>query len=327
MFVGLDIAKDKFDAHILVVNGSCLSGQFENSGKGWNAVVKWSARQSKLQGAACHYIMEPTGSYGHGLLYHLSEAGLPVSQVNAYQVKHYAISKGLCNKTDKVDARTLANFGLERSPAPYVLPSEEQRDLTELQRYLQSLKSDLQALKNAVQQPRTVLSIKTSLNARIGQLKKQIDDIETAIEKLVKSSEPLREDLALVVSIAGIGQTTGIAILAEIPDIENMKCAQSLPAYGGLNPKLIQSGKFAGATHISKRGNWRLRSALYFAAMTAMRCNPACMALAQRLAERKMKAKAIIAAVMRKLLLQVYGVLKSRRPFDPNYVSKMPAAA
>jgi transposase len=313
------MAKDKFDAHILRSDASCCSGQFENSSKGWKALVKWSSRES--QGVPSRFILEPTGPYSQPLLSYLAGQGHFVSQVNPYTVKHYAISKGLCNKTDKVDARTLAHFGRERSPAAYVLPSQESQDLTELARYLESLKGDLQSLKNAVQKPGGLASIRSSQKMRIAQLQTEIGKIEKQLDDLSKSSPPLKEDLDLLCSINGIGRTTAFAVLAEMPDVASMKCAQSLAAYAGLNPKLIESGKSHGKTHISRRGNWRLRKAMFYAAMTAMRFNPFAIALALRLKERGMKPMAIVAAVMRKLLLIVYGVLKHRQPFKSDYKS------
>jgi transposase len=313
------MAKDKFDAHLLRSDGSCVSGQFENSSKDWKKLVKWSTKESK--GVPVQFILEPTGPYSQPLLRELTTLGHAVSQVDPYKVKHYAISKGLCNKTDKVDARTLAYFGQERRPELYVLPSQENQELTELSRYLESLKGDLQSLKTAVQKPGGLASIRSSQKIRIAHLQTEIGKIEKQLDNLSKSSPPLRENLDLLCSIKGIGRTTAFAIMAEMPDMASLKCAQSLPAYAGLNPKLIESGKSRGATHISRRGNWRLRKAMFYAAMTAMRFNPFAIALALRLTDRGMKPMAIVAAVMRKLLLIVYGVLKHRQPFNPDYKS------
>ncbi len=71
-------------------------------------------------------------------------------------------------------------------------------------------------------------------------------------------------------------------------------------------------------------GNQRLKTALYFPALSAIRFNPLIKALAQRLAKRG-KAKMVIGgAAMRKLLHLAYGVLKSRQPFDPDYACPTP---
>jgi transposase len=89
-------------------------------------------------------------------------------------------------------------------------------------------------------------------------------------------------------------------------------------AYAGLNPRLHQSGTSTNRiTSISKIGNAVLRSALYMPAMSAMRYNPAIVALVTRLkAQGRLKPKIVVAA-MRKLLVLCFGVLKTGKPFDP----------
>jgi transposase len=62
-------------------------------------------------------------------------------------------------------------------------------------------------------------------------------------------------------------------------------------------------------------------SGLYFPAMTALRFNPLIRALRDRLQERGKAKMSILGAAMRKLLHIVFGVLKSGRPFDPNFLS------
>ena len=60
----------------------------------------------------------------------------------------------------------------------------------------------------------------------------------------------------------------------------------------------------------------------YFPAMVAIRHNPILHTFAERLELNGLAPKAIIAAVMRKLLHLVYGILKSGRAFDPEYLNK-----
>lgn len=78
-------------------------------------------------------------------------------------------------------------------------------------------------------------------------------------------------------------------------------------------------GSVRGRAALSKRGSSRLRRALYFPAMTALRFNPLVRALRDRLKERVKAKMAVLGAAMRKLLHIIFGVLKSGRPFDPNF--------
>jgi transposase len=90
-------------------------------------------------------------------------------------------------------------------------------------------------------------------------------------------------------------------------------------AYAGLNPRQHQSGtSIDRVTRISKIGNAVLRAALYMPAMSAMRYNPAIVALVARLKSRgRLKPKQILVAATRKLLVLCFGVLKTGKPFDP----------
>ena len=70
---------------------------------------------------------------------------------------------------------------------------------------------------------------------------------------------------------------------------------------------------------MSKKGNRRLRKALYFPAIVGMRYNPILRAFAQRLLARGKVKMVVIGAVMRKLAHLIYGVLSNKIPFDPAY--------
>ena len=94
--------------------------------------------------------------------------------------------------------------------------------------------------------------------------------------------------------------------------------ARQLAAYAGLTPRERMSGSSVHhPPRLAKTGNSRLRRALYFPAMVAMRHNPAVRALAERLRARGKRPMVIVGAAMRKLLHLIYGVLKSGKPFDP----------
>lgn len=101
-----------------------------------------------------------------------------------------------------------------------------------------------------------------------------------------------------------------------------------LVAFAGLPPKIKQSGTSVNKRGgINKTGNKRLRTALYMPAMVAMRHNPIIKNFAKRLRNRGLCEMAIIAACMRKLLHLMFGVLKTGRVFDPNYLANQQVAA
>ena len=101
------------------------------------------------------------------------------------------------------------------------------------------------------------------------------------------------------------------------------KSARQVAAYAGLVPRERRSGSSVrGRTCLSKIGNARLRKALYFPAMTALRCSGFFQQWASGMRERGKSKMAVIGAAMRKLIHLAYGVLKTGKPFDPQWMTK-----
>jgi transposase len=93
--------------------------------------------------------------------------------------------------------------------------------------------------------------------------------------------------------------------------------ARQAVAFIGLSPRHRQSGESVrGKSRLSKVGHARLRKILYLPAMSAIRCNPAAQAFADRLKSSGKRGKVVIGAVMRKLVHWMFGVLKSGQPFN-----------
>jgi transposase len=131
------------------------------------------------------------------------------------------------------------------------------------------------------------------------------------IHEHLDSNPTLKQESELLDSIPGIAQSTAALLLAEIRDIKRYRSARQVAAYAGLVPPERQSGTSPrGHPRLSKIGNSRLRRALYFPAITALRCSPFFQAWAEGLRQRGKSKMSVICAVMRKLVHLAYGVLK-----------------
>ena len=119
--------------------------------------------------------------------------------------------------------------------------------------------------------------------------------------------------------IPGVGTVTAATVLAIMPEIDQLDNARQLAAFAGVTPSQRQSGTLFGRTRMSKLGHRRLHKALYFPAITALRCNPRVQALAIRLAQKGKAKMVIVGAAMRLLAHLIFGVLKNRTAFDPAY--------
>lgn len=120
-------------------------------------------------------------------------------------------------------------------------------------------------------------------------------------------------------SVPGIGLTTAIVVVAETSGFVLVENERQLASYAGLEVVQRQSGRSAHATRLSKRGNVRLRTALYLPALSRLRHHPRQMAFDARLRTRHPSGKPGVIAVMRKLLVRCYSRWKNDRVYDPCY--------
>lgn len=166
----------------------------------------------------------------------------------------------------------------------------------------------------------TVEAVRESVQAHLAYLNEQIKHTEELIHAHIDNHPGLKRQSELLDSIPGIAKTTAARLLSEITDIKQYRSARQVAAYAGLVPRERQSGSSVrGRARLSKIGNARLRKALYFPAIAALRCSPFFQAWAKGLRERGKCKRSVICAVMRKLVHLAYGVLKSEKPFDPEW--------
>lgn len=316
-FLGIDVGKTDLFCH-LIDGATTRSERFDNSGEGIRKLLKW------LEKTTCHShllaCLEQTGHYAKPAATAL--AGLPsatVHLVNPRLVKDFGKQRLRRNKSDSADARLIARFiqseHLELhawTPQP-----KENEELTELSRYAESLTADTARLKTkceATANPHVLRSLKR----RIKIQEKELADLRGRIREIIKNHEAIRTRHELLTGIPGIGETTSHILLAELPEIELFGDARQLAAWAGVTPQHQSSGTSGRATTpITKVGSANLRRALYLPAMTAKARNPLLKTFADRLKESGKKPKQIIIAVMRKLLHQIYGILKSGEPYNP----------
>jgi transposase len=165
-----------------------------------------------------------------------------------------------------------------------------------------------------------VAAVRASVEEMLTHLKQQLARTEKLTRKHIDKHPSLKQQSELLTSIPGIAQTTAALLLAEVPNIKQYRSARQVAAFAGLVPRERQSGSsLKGRVRLSKIGNSRLRKALYFPAITALRCSEFFQQWANCVRQRGKTKMSVIGAVMRKLIHIAYGVLKSGQPFDPNH--------
>jgi transposase len=313
--LGIDISKKKFDVCLILQTSKFRHRVFPNTDSGFSELSAWLVKQKVQRVHAC---MEATGTYAEPLALYLHQAGHTVSVVNPARIKAYAQSHLSRTKTDKADAQLIAQFCAERRPPAWQPVPQEIADLQALVRRLEALTEMRQMEENRLSAGVSAERVRSSVERLISYLDQEIQETEDLIEEHIDSHPGLREQRELLVSIPGIGDTTAAKFLAEILDVKLYESARQLAAFAGLAPRLHESGSSVKKrARLSKVGTPRLRKALYFPAISAMRHNPQVRALSKRLKERGKCPMQIIGAAMRKLVHIAYGVLKSGERFKP----------
>jgi transposase len=308
--VGVDISKLKFDIFYQDPSGKKISKVFENNSAGFEAMFKIIPNSDDIR-----VVMEATGNYGYDLANYSYQQKNEVYVVNPAQIKYYSQSKLRRSKTDKVDAKLICEFAIANNDLrPWQPMTLHLAEFRSLHRCLQNLKLDLVQFNNRLESERdhSVVSIYETI---IKTIELQIKKMITKIRSLVKTDEKLTQDISLITTIPGVAELTAWGILSEV-DISQFKTAKQLAAYAGLNSHIRQSGSSVkGRGSISKIGSAKLRKALYFPAMVALKHNYLIKDFGDRLKAKGKSGKVIIVAAMHKLLRMIFAILKSSKPF------------
>ena len=143
--------------------------------------------------------------------------------------------------------------------------------------------------------------------------------IEKEMLELVGEDEQMEADFKRLQTIPGVAQRTALRVLAEMGDLRQYT-RNELTALAGLYPRQYSSGTSVyRKPRLPKTGNQHLRTALYFPAMTAIRCCPTMADFVARLRKKGLTKKAVICAVMRKLLLLMRAIIIEREDYNPKF--------
>ena len=294
--VGIDISKSSFTASLCIashdgtLNYSAVPS-FQNGKTGFNQLMRW-VRKHQAKDVPLVFLMEATGVYYESLAHHLHKIHQQVHVVLPNTSKHYFSSLNIKTKTDKVDARVLSRFGVERKHKLWQPPSRELLELRNLTRYyvqLQEQKTAINNIKHSNEESFEVQKFILQSNKRlIAQIDKQIDQCKLKVEQLIANSQELKRKVDIILSIKGVGIITIATIIAETLGFVQVKNIKQLVSYAGYDVVQRESGtSVKGKTRISKKGNRYIRNALYFPAMVACRYNPNLKDVYNRINQKK----------------------------------------
>lgn len=319
-WIGIDIAKQDFVA-AQRSDAGFETECFPMTQTGFEAFQRWLPPVSKLG-----IVFEATGPYWLPLARWLDalEHAIPYACVNPRRLRDFAKASPERSKTDSIDAALLVHFAETFPPTLEPPKSHRSRTLRALWRHHLELQGLLDRARDrqekALADPQLPAQLATRLQSLLDGLKAELDQVELEAHELVQQDPPMQQSYKLLLSIPGVGPKTALTLMAEYGPQLLQANPKQLTCYAGLEPILFESGSSVRKRpRISKQGNWRLRRALYMAALVGVRWNPILKTFYERKLQQGLPKKSALVAAMRKLLHLVYGVLLHQQPFNPNH--------
>ena len=305
MYVGIDVCKGWLDVHLHPIGHSL---RVANDAPGLKRLKRELARYETLL-----VVLEATGKYHRLAQRHLHAAGIPVAVVNPLRSRLFAEAKGALAKTDARLLAVMAETFAPRATPPLPQAVEE---LQEIVRARTAAVADRTALLNQRAEARVRL-LKVELGRRIAALERSIARLESAMQDVVASDPVLARRLEILLSIPGIGPVAALGLMAGLAEELGACSSKQIAMLSGLAPVACDSGDRTGQRHI-RGGRGQVRTAVYFAALSAARYNAGLRGVYQRLIATGKPPKVALVAIMRKLVILANTLVREDRLWRPN---------
>lgn len=304
VFVGVDISKDLLEVKI---SSEDKTNNYQNSVLGISRLIKRIGKPQLV-------VLEATGGYEQRLFLALWEKGISVAVMNPRQTHAYGKSKGYLAKTDKIDATILCDYAQRIKPNPTLPISSETQQLKVLSTRRSQLITMLVSEKNRIQAPHISKNIIRSIKATIKHLNTQIKNIDEEIKIIIKHSVELNKKKETLIKVKGVGETLASTLLAELPEL-GMLNRNQVAALVGVAPFNKDSGYKQGQRS-TYGGRKQVRSILYMATLSAIRCNAILKTFYKRLVSAGKKKMVALVATMRKFIIFLNTTLRFINPLN-----------
>jgi transposase len=336
LHVGLDLSRKRVDVCLLSDGGELL-GQFP-APVDRDGLYGLTSRVAVYQELVRGVVESMNGA--RFVRDELTRHGWEVLIADAQKVKGLA---PLACKTDRVDARVLAELSVRDLVPAIWLPPFELRREREIARFRLHLVKHRSTLKNRVHATLIAFGYQRQMADLFGAQGRRllerldlpepwlstlraslalIDDLDqriTEIERELQRSGANHRYVPLLLTVPGIGWVLGYTIAAEIGDIDRFPSPVKLVSYTGLCPRVKQSGESDLRGPLSKHGPRYLRWALIEAASHAA-AHPIYRERYQRTKRRLGKQRGPKVAkieLARTLAEAIWHILTRQQPFAP----------
>jgi transposase len=276
----------------------------------------------KLKKEDYKVVVEATGSYSSKILYYSYSMGFDVCRVSPLTIKKYAEVKNQISKTDDEDAKLIRDFGEKMELSLYEPKNENleflEQELTLWQDLEQEKVRFSLKLKSLRQKARLNKEVLKHYETLIDSLQKEIEKLQKRLPRLEDGE--LKENKDLLKSINGIGEKTSLLLLVATNHFKDFKHSKSVSKYFGVAPRMYHSGNKKVTIGKCRTSKEHIRSILFICSWSAVKCNPQCKALYERILEKGKCKKLALIAVCNKLLRQAFGIIKSKNQYQLDFV-------
>jgi transposase len=303
LFIGVDVSKNWLDIH----HPNQPPVRIQNN----PAAMRRFVRACRRGGA--WVIFEATGGYDRALRDALERVEAKFSRVNPRQARDFARAMGVIGKTDRVDARMLAEFGARLRPKQ-TMPVAPQR------RVLQTLVTRRRQLVEMRKQEATRLKqthgnvARADIRSLVAILDRRIQKFEAQIATLITTNQDLADTARRLQTVPGVGLIVAATLLADLPELGRLD-RRRIAALAGLAPVARDSGQIKGRRMI-RGGRSTVRSMLYIAALHASRFCATFKEFRHRLTDAGKPIKVVLTATAHKLLGVLNAMVASSTDFQ-----------
>lgn len=304
--VGLDVSKKHLD---VVIHGRRSFKRFENTSEGIDGLIAWLIKKE-----TDFIVSEATGGLEIPALLTMHEAGFLVARVNARWIKNFGKAQGQYAKTDALDARIIAAYGVTMKPkpwTPYDADMQSFKDLAGRRRQLITMRT---MEKNRSQQTRSTHVYRQHMQI-IDLLCYQIEEIEKVLEQMIETREEWSRKSVIIRSVPGLSRMSAIGLIADLPELGTCTSKQ-IAALVGVAPFNHDSGKLKGYPRTGG-GRKSIRNILYIVAVGMARgYNPVMQTFYRRMRDAGKPAKVALIAVIRKVVVMLNAMIKNDSLWD-----------
>lgn len=304
--IGIDIGKAEL---FIYWDGKTTS--IANNSK---TICYWLEKHSEQLKQVSLIVFEPTGGYELYLKNALIKSNLPYRMVHANHVRNFAKANGVLAKTDRIDAKIIADYASSMKISPKAIIDEHRvlKDLLNRRDQLVGIRTqELNRLEKLLS-----TAMGKNIKKHIAWLTKQIKALELEMKRYLDENKNISRLTNLYRSIPGVGQLTAIRIITDLPELSSCSL-KKLAALVGVAPINCDSGKTRGKRYI-RGGRCKVRSYLYLAALSAIRYNSIIRTFYQKLRQKGKPAKVALVAAMHKLLSIIKSIAKRQTPWVEN---------